>query len=273
MVVCYYVCDCIPKPEDNTEHRGLDQIDQGFLDYVWKWKTRRPRLPENRNDALEVGVLLFSDIQIVTSLAILSAGYSQLHCGISSYDWQILVYPAWFSSVTHLTTLTVIWHWFRRKSRKSLVIRALRVFLMFCTIIMLIIALLPTGNQNWLWDPSGNSTGGVPAICFFSISGTVQVIALHTNKLTRWLSQLLSSGSVISQGLSNSSPSRPVRQERSWEHDQESTSWKGQSSGRATQDGYSLYTIFSRFNSLFFVRFLISPNLCCEKWVLLPWPW
>jgi hypothetical protein len=69
-------------------------------------------------------VLLFSDIQIVTSLTILSAGYSQLHCGISSYDWQILVYTAWFSSVTHLTTLTVIWHWFRRKSRNSLVIRS-----------------------------------------------------------------------------------------------------------------------------------------------------
>lgn len=109
---------------------------------------------------------MFSDIQIATSLDILSAGYSQFHCGISSYDWQILVYTAWFSSVTPLTTLTVIRHWFRRGSRNSLVIRAIRVSLMFCTIIMLIIALLPTGNQNWLWDPYDNFTGGVPAICF-----------------------------------------------------------------------------------------------------------
>ena len=41
--------------------------------------------------AMEKAVLILSDAQLVTGLAILISGYSQLNCGISAYHWQIMV--------------------------------------------------------------------------------------------------------------------------------------------------------------------------------------
>jgi hypothetical protein len=147
------------------EPKSLNEIDHRFLDFIWKKK--RPRLSRVRKKALKSGVLMFSDLQIVTSLAILSAGFSQLHCGMSSYHWQIMVYTAWFSSVTHLTTLTALRHYFRKSSWKIL---AVRVILMLFTVSMLTAALIPTGSAYWLWSSLEQSTfyGAVPAKCYFN---------------------------------------------------------------------------------------------------------
>ena len=101
---------------------------------------------------------MFSDQQVVTGIALLASGYAQLKSGIESYHWQILVYLAWFSSLTHLTTLTILRQYFR----KNLVARRWRCFLMLVTVIMLAIAILPTGDSRWL-----GVTATVPALCFF----------------------------------------------------------------------------------------------------------
>lgn len=101
---------------------------------------------------------MFSDQQVVTGIAILSAGYSQLRCGLSSYHWEIVVYLAWFSSVTHLTTLTVLCQYFRDNP----LIRNWRAAFMLATVALLGVALLPTANFVW------GRTPGVPAQCFFN---------------------------------------------------------------------------------------------------------
>jgi uncharacterized membrane protein len=83
--------------------------------------------------AVEKSVLILSDTQLVTGLAILIAGYSQLSCSITAYHWQIMVYVAWFSSFLANNSL-----------------RLIRVFFMCIMGSLQVAALLPTGSRNWL---------------------------------------------------------------------------------------------------------------------------
>ena len=115
-------------------------------------------------EPLGKAVLMFSDQQIVTGIALLASGFSQLPTGLDAYHWQIVVYLAWFSSFTHLTTLTVRRSYFQDHPAT----RLWRVFFMLVTVTLLGVALLPTGNQFWLKPYNeGLITLGVPALCFF----------------------------------------------------------------------------------------------------------
>jgi len=113
---------------------------------------------------------MLSDQQIVTGIAILVAGYTQLRCGISSYHWQTIISLAWFSSFTHLTTLTVL----RTYLHQFQAVRISRVILMLTVAVMLAVALMPTGSGYWFDILSKNenelgvSVAGVPAVCFFN---------------------------------------------------------------------------------------------------------
>ena len=73
----------------------------------------------------------------------------------------------WFSSLTHLTTLTVLRQYFR----ETPAIRSWRAALMLVTMIMLSVALLPTGDDYWIvfWDPAvpGSMLAGLPVRCFY----------------------------------------------------------------------------------------------------------
>lgn len=53
-------------------------------------------------------MLLISDLQLITGLAIIICGIAQLKCGLSAYHWRRVVQLAWFSSVTHLCCLTFL---------------------------------------------------------------------------------------------------------------------------------------------------------------------
>jgi hypothetical protein len=86
-------------------------------------------------------LLAFSDQQVITFVAILGAGYSQLGCGLSTYHWQNILNLAWFSSVTHLTTLNTL----RDHLRQNRGLRLWRLCGMSITAIMLIIGLGSTG--------------------------------------------------------------------------------------------------------------------------------
>lgn len=98
-----------------------------------------------------------SDLQILTGLSTLISGYAQLHCGLSVYQWQILVYLTWFSSLTHLSCLTFLRnHLYNHPGE-----RLWRLIGMGALVVMLIVALLPTGNYN------SNSNPADYAICSF----------------------------------------------------------------------------------------------------------
>lgn len=98
-----------------------------------------------------------SDLQILTGLSILISGYSQLRCGLSVYHWQILVYLAWFCSLTHLSCLTFLRnHLYNHPGE-----RLWRLIGMGALVGMLIGALLPTGNYGTSMNPADY------AICSF----------------------------------------------------------------------------------------------------------
>ena len=103
-------------------------------------------------------MLTFSDQQVITGIAILISGYSQLRGGLAVYYWQLIVDLAWFSSVTHLTTLTCLRYYFQE--RQGLAI--LRVICMAVMAGMLSCALATTG---FLGD--SDFSDDYPAWCLF----------------------------------------------------------------------------------------------------------
>jgi hypothetical protein len=68
-----------------------------------------------------------------------------LTCGLSAYHWQVVVYLAWFSSLTHLSCLSVLRSYLYKKPGQ----RLWRWIAMAVIIVMLVTAIVPTGNFNW----------------------------------------------------------------------------------------------------------------------------
>ena len=162
LVIVYYVMDCVSKTYNTNA------VDRAFLGVLRKIPGLQPS--KSWEPAIRNAVLLLSDQQLVTGISLLASGYSQLTCNLSSYHWQILVYLGWFSTLTHLTTLTILREYFQENPG----IRTWRVFLMLLTFVLLVIALLPTGDSKWLfWPPLTPSpyTDGVPVLCFFKMLG------------------------------------------------------------------------------------------------------
>lgn len=107
---------------------------------------------ERLKNSLEEVILSLSDQQAVAGPALLVAAFSQLSCtdGITSYYWRIMVFIVWFSSVTHLASLSVLSEYFKKRNQKA---RFLRVFLMFSTMSLLIGALYPTLKAKFYYYP------------------------------------------------------------------------------------------------------------------------
>ena len=131
-------------------------MDQLLLpDFISQWQRDQNEVSEAWSKALQNSVLAFSDSQIVTGIAILVSAYVQIFCGLQIYHWQVAVDLAFFSSVTHLTTLTFLREYFRK--RKSL--RTLRLMFVVTIGIMLSAALGTTGYEL--------SFTSIPTWCLF----------------------------------------------------------------------------------------------------------
>lgn len=111
-------------------------------------------------------MLGFSDQQCITGIAILLSGYSQLSLQntnpITVYNWHIAVDLAWFSSITHLTTLTCLRHYFRQR-------RALSNFRIACMAVNAVILAVSIGSTGWQL-----ANESVPALCLFDTSWIAQ---------------------------------------------------------------------------------------------------
>jgi hypothetical protein len=111
-----------------------------------------------------------SDLQILTGISILISGYAQLRCGLSCYHWQLLVDLAWFSNLTHLACLTFLRNYLYINQGE----RAWRLIGMGVLVVMLLVAMVPTGNYNWGngltnqdWDTTILPQPSDYAICYF----------------------------------------------------------------------------------------------------------
>ena len=123
--------------------------------FIARWKRDHNEVSKAWSEALQNAVLAFSDQQIVTGIAILVSAYVQIFCGLQVYHWQVAVDLALFSSITHLTTLTCLRDYFRK--RKSL--RTMRLIFMGTIGIMLSVALGTTGYEV--------ETASIAAWCLF----------------------------------------------------------------------------------------------------------
>ncbi|KAF0320785.1 hypothetical protein GQ607_012019, partial [Colletotrichum asianum] len=95
---------------------------------------------------------------VITGLGILITGYILLPCGIDAYHWQLAVYLAWFSAVTHLSGLTVL----RTHLNKYIWAKYVRYGLMLSLLVLLVVGMVPTGLFSDL---------SKPALCYFYQSG------------------------------------------------------------------------------------------------------
>ena len=155
IVSIYYLVGYVPE-------EFLNSIDRGIIHTLWRKARSKPA--KTWEPTLRNAVLMFSDQQLVTGLALLISGYVQLRCGISSYHWQTITYLAWFSSLTHLTTLTVLRQYFRDNPAP----RLWRAVLMLVMVTMLGFALVPSGDGWWFTsENTSDYVARLSALCFF----------------------------------------------------------------------------------------------------------
>lgn len=124
-----------------------------------------------------------SDLQILTGTSILISGYVQLRCGLSAFHWQIIVFLAWFSSITHLSCLTFL----RNHLYNRPVERAWRLVAMGLMLVMLLVGMVPTGGYNWRNIHHGSDDHPPPnpapsdyAICYWRPAGNDDRLAFST---------------------------------------------------------------------------------------------
>lgn len=114
--------------------------------------------------------LAMSDLQIVTGFSILISGFAQFPCGLATYYWMLIVELAWFSSLTHLSCLTLLRsHLYTRTSE-----RAWRLFAMGAMAGLLVIGLGFTGRYSWAYGihVAEEDSGPGPldqAICYLDV--------------------------------------------------------------------------------------------------------
>lgn len=138
-------------------------------------------------------IFTLADTQVISGFAILISGYASLHCGLQAYHWQIIVYLAWFSSMTHLASLTIL----RQRLHDWHGMRLWRLLAMSVLAVMLIVALVSTANFDWMVNADWDYNVGPEeyAICYFKdlrsrddatyYSMVVSVVVVFTSFIAR----------------------------------------------------------------------------------------
>ncbi|CAG8958333.1 hypothetical protein HYFRA_00000690 [Hymenoscyphus fraxineus] len=89
-------------------------------------------------------IIGFADQQVVTGISVIIAGAFQIQKGFSAYHWEVVVNLAWFSSVTHLITLTALRDDIHNHRIENNTTR-LRIIGMSTLMIILIVSMYPMG--------------------------------------------------------------------------------------------------------------------------------
>ncbi|KAI9766387.1 MAG: hypothetical protein M1835_007193 [Candelina submexicana] len=149
--------------------QAQNAIDQAVIKWISRlyvkltpteWNSNGEKPQEIWTEAIEAGVLVFSDTQILTGIAVLVSGFIQLPSGLDLYHWEILFHLASFSSLTHLTTMTALRSHFRQRHLMAVV----RTICMGFNLVLLAIAVVPIGYT------SSHSASPAHAVCLFEVN-------------------------------------------------------------------------------------------------------
>ncbi|KAH0434143.1 hypothetical protein CcaCcLH18_05467 [Colletotrichum camelliae] len=145
----------------NRELWRSNPIDERFL----RWVRKGPLVFTDDTCArlrmaFDESIIMLCDVQVVTGLGILISGFVLLRCGLDAIHWQIAVFLAWFSTVTHLSGLTVL----RTHLNTYVWSKHLRFSLMFLLLILLLVGIVPTGFFSLR-----NKNFSSPAVCYFDL--------------------------------------------------------------------------------------------------------
>ncbi|KAF8856538.1 hypothetical protein BDZ45DRAFT_804084 [Acephala macrosclerotiorum] len=111
--------------------------------------------------AFEKAIVAFSDQQLVTRVSVVVGGFQQLEWGLPVYYFQQVANLAWFSTITHILTLTILRD--KMQSKSSTLIKTIRIVLMGCLVVMLACVIAPLGYLSsaygtWGFRAFENST-------------------------------------------------------------------------------------------------------------------
>ncbi|KAL8641354.1 MAG: hypothetical protein Q9228_001830 [Teloschistes exilis] len=163
VVIFHYIFDIQRMHENPVDCRFLNAIRSK------KQKSKIGSAPEDAwSAAMEASVLMFSDIQATTGQAVMLGAYSQLHRGLNAYHWQVAISLAWFSSLTHLATLSSLRACFLERPK----IAIYRATYMGIPLVLLIVAYCTTG---YVQQSGADQSPSWPAECLFSGKNVAEV--------------------------------------------------------------------------------------------------
>lgn len=93
------------------------------------------------SSSLEKAIISFSDQQLLTEISMIIGDLSQLEWGLPVYHFQTVGNLAWFSTMSHILTLTVL----REKVQQNQALKIFRIGLMGVLVVMLICVMAPVG--------------------------------------------------------------------------------------------------------------------------------
>ncbi|KAL3295306.1 hypothetical protein RB213_005380 [Colletotrichum asianum] len=166
--LAYDPTDC-PFQSGNSKNENINRelwrpnpIDERFL----RWVRKGPLVFADDTCArlrmaFDESFIMLCDVQVVTGLGILISGFVLLRCGLDAIHWQIAVFLAWFSTVTHLSGLEVL----RTHLNTYVWSKHLRFSLMSLLLILLLVGIVPTGFFSLR-----NKNFSSPAVCYFDLN-------------------------------------------------------------------------------------------------------
>jgi hypothetical protein len=139
-------------------------VAKAILDHL---KTNNKSTPLLDRWAVTLGdsIVSFSDQQVITGISIIIGGLSQINGGLPLYHWLSVVNLAWFSTMTHLITLTVL----REEIRPNSAIKTLRIISMGVLIVMLTFTIIPIGYIGYITNDGSSLQIGnsFPTECLY----------------------------------------------------------------------------------------------------------
>ncbi|GME64774.1 hypothetical protein GTA08_BOTSDO05810 [Neofusicoccum parvum] len=229
-IVLGYLCEWLPGTNTNQVDQAVILTITTFVKFCFRPSLSRiEKLREKLRDrlssrsfhkkhfpnelarkwsaALERFILAMSDQQLVTGIAVLVTIYTKA-CEISIYSFQMAAALAWFSSTTHLATLTILTTYFDNHR----VARNFRALVMIAMMVMLAAAQIISSSES-VQHSSTDNYFGCALKKSFKLSPKDGYEAINLSLIIAWLIASYSSRMIsLYSPHRDSAQSWPMRQ-------------------------------------------------------------